>query len=140
MSKPPVVVVDADALIAQTNPNDLLHEAATEVSRRLVALEAQVIYPTTAVAEATTHIQRVLSDTASAYRVASVMADPAVQVAEVNQKTLEAALAYFGANVSKKHTLFDCIVAAVARQYAADAIFSFDKFYKSRGFRLASEL
>ena len=41
---------------------------------------------------------------------------------------------------SKHHTLFDAIVAAVAKKYYADAIFSFDKFYKSKGFKLVSEL
>lgn len=41
---------------------------------------------------------------------------------------------------SKHATLFDGIVAAVAEKYQADAIFSFDKFYKRKGFKLASEL
>jgi len=40
----------------------------------------------------------------------------------------------------KHHTLFDAVVAAVADKYQADAIFSFDKFYKSKGFKLASDL
>ena len=47
---------------------------------------------------------------------------------------------YFNPDTSKKNTLFDCTVAAVAEEYKADAIFSFDKFYKSKGFKLASEL
>ncbi len=41
---------------------------------------------------------------------------------------------------SKHNTLFDAVVAATAKKYQADAIFSFDKFYKKQGFKLASEL
>lgn len=68
------------------------------------------------------------------------MGSPEVEVAEINKQTLIHALNYFSPITSKKNTLFDCIVAAVAEEYKADAIFSFDKFYKKKGFKLASEL
>ena len=41
---------------------------------------------------------------------------------------------------SKQNTLFDCIIATVARKYSAGAIFSFDKWYTKIGFTLASEI
>lgn len=44
MNKPPLVVVAADALIAQANPNDIHHKQATDISNNLVNLNAQVIY------------------------------------------------------------------------------------------------
>jgi len=47
---------------------------------------------------------------------------------------------YFSSTTSKKNTLFDCIVAVTAEENKADAIFSFDKFYKRKGFKLASEI
>lgn len=68
------------------------------------------------------------------------MTDPSIQVVEVNQQMLTTALKYFSPSASKKNTLFDCIVAAVVEEHQADAIFSFDKFYKKEGFKLASEL
>lgn len=140
MSKPPVVIVDADALIAQVNPEDIHHRKAIKVSKKLVDMNARVIYPATTIAEATAHMQRVLNSTATAYGTVELMTGPAVQVAEVNQRTLVKALEYFSPKTSKKNTLFDCIVASVAKRYEADAIFSFDKFYKKNGFKLASEL
>ena len=102
--------------------------------------DAQIIYPVTAVLEAATHMQRVLNSTASAYETAVVFSNPNIQIAEVNQDTLKNALNYFSPKTSKKNTLFDCIVATVAEENKADAIFSFDKFYKTKSFKLASEL
>ena len=140
MNNFPKVVVDADAIIAQADPNDKHHQTATAISESLVKRNAQVVYPVTAITESNAYMQRVLNSTASAYGTAVVFTDPNVQVAEVNQNTLRNALKYFSPTTSKKNTLFDCIVAAVAEEHGADAIFSFDKFYERKGFKLAAEL
>ena len=140
MNKPPKVIVDADAIIAQVNPNDKHHKMAESISESLIKMNAQVIYPSTAVAESNAYIQRPLNSTASAYGTAVVFTKPGVQIAEVNQQTLKTALKYFSPTTSKKNTLFDCIVAAVADEQKADAVFSFDSFYKKKGFKLASEI
>jgi predicted nucleic acid-binding protein len=134
------VVVDADAIIAQANPNDILHNRAVLVSQRLTQMNAQMLYPVTAIAEAATHMQRVLNSNASAYGTISLFTEPNVHVVEVNQQTLSLALHYFNPTTSKKNTVFDCVVAAIAEDKQADAIFSFDKFYKKQGFTLAEEL
>ncbi|MDO8570540.1 MAG: type II toxin-antitoxin system VapC family toxin [Candidatus Daviesbacteria bacterium] len=136
----PVVVVDADAIIAQAYPDDSNHKLAVTISENLNKFGAQVIYPATAILEATTVLQGKLNSGATAYGTAVVFTDPNIQVAEVNQETLRNAIKYFSPTTSKKNTLFDCIVATVAEEYKADAIFSFDHFYKTKGFKLANEL
>lgn len=136
----PVVIVDADAIVAQAYPDDSNHKLATTVSGMLNNLNAQVIYPVTAILEATTVLQGRLNSGATAYGTAMTFIDPNIQIAEINQETLRSALKYFSPTTSKKNTLFDCVVVAVAEEYKADVIFSFDKFYKSKGFKLASEL
>lgn len=135
-----IIIGDADAIIAQTDSEDVHHQNAIAISNNLKSKDAQVLYPVTAILEAATHIQRVLNSTASAYGTAVVFSDQDIQVVEVNQNTLKKAIKYFDPNTSKKNTLFDCTVAAIAEEYKADAIFSFDKFYKNKGFKLASEL
>ncbi|PJE63732.1 hypothetical protein COU89_01710 [Candidatus Roizmanbacteria bacterium CG10_big_fil_rev_8_21_14_0_10_45_7] len=140
MSKRPIVIADSDAIIAQTNPADIHHKKANEISQNLININAQLLYPTTTIVESTAHMQRVLNSTASAYGTAVVMTSPDAQVVEVNKQTLTNALKFFGPNTSKKNTLFDCIVAAIAQEHKADAIFSFDNFYKKKGFKLAEEL
>ena len=140
MNKQPVVIADADALIAQTNPADVHHQKANIISQNLINMNAQVIYPVTAIAEAATHMQRVLNNTASAYGTIQFMSEPTSQVVEVNKQTLANSLKYLSPSSSKKNTVFDCIVAAIAEEYKADAIFSFDHFYKTKGFKLAQDL
>lgn len=136
----PVVVADADAIVAQASQNDNLHTKAVRTAEKLAQLNAQVLYPATAVVEATTHIQRVLGSGATAYGTAVSFVDPNINVIEINQNTLKNAVQLFSPIISKKNTLYDCIVATVAKENKADAIFSFDKFYKKQGFKLASEL
>lgn len=140
MYKRLIVIADSDAIIAQTNPKDIHHKKAFEISQNLVNLNAQVLYPTTTIAESTAHMQRVLNSTTTAYGTAKLMTSPDAQVVEVNRQTLTNALKFFSPNTSKKNTLFDCIVAAIAEEQKADAIFSFDNFYKKNGFKLAGEL
>ncbi len=140
MNNPLRVIVDADGIIAQANPNDLHHQDAVVISEFLVNKNAQVVYPSTAIAESNAFMQRVLNSSASAYDTAVIFTDPHVQVADVTQEVLKNAMRYFSPTTSKKNTLFDCIVAAVAQEYKADAIFSFDKFYKSKGFTLITDL
>ena len=139
MSKSPIVVVDTDVIIAQNNPDDALHQRVETVYRKLESLGARLIYPATTVAEATTYIQRPLNSTASAYGTAQILSQE-VEIVEINQQTIRSAIKYFSPTSSKKNTLFDCIVAAIAEEKQADAIFSFDNFYKKKGFKLASEL
>lgn len=140
INNPPIVVADADAIVAQASPGDNLHNNAVSVAKKLTQLNAQVLYPATAIVEATTHIQRVLGSGATAYGTAIAFTDPNVNVVEINQETIKHATQFFSPTTSKKNTLYDCIVAAVAEENKADAIFSFDKFYKSKGFKLAIEL
>lgn len=140
MNRPPIVVVDADAIVAQAYPNDSNHTKAVAISKKLNALGAQVIYPATAVLEAVTVLQGRLNSGATAYGTAAVFADDQIQVFEVNQMTLAHAINNFSPVTSKKNTLFDCVVLSIANDTQADAIFSFDKFYQKKGFKLASEL
>ncbi len=139
--KVPVVVIDSDAIVAQANKDDSNHQKALKVTQRLASLGSKDIYPVTAVCEAVTVLSKKLSSKKAAWGIASVFAEPQIEVVEVNKDIYARALNnYFDPKASKKNTIFDCIVATVADEYGADAIFSFDKFYKKRGFKLASEL
>ena len=134
------IIMDADGIIAQHNPDDVHHKEALRITKYLAENKAHVIYPATTIVEAATHIQRVLSSTASAYGTTQVLVESGVEVAEVGSDTLSKALVYFSPTTSKKNTLFDCVVMAVADENKANAIFSFDKLYEKKGFKLASEL
>jgi predicted nucleic acid-binding protein len=140
MSNQLIVVVDADAIIAQLNSADFHHKKAMKIAEHLVSSKAKVIYPATAIVEAVTFIQRVLSNSAAAYETFELLTGGQAKIIEVNQNTLSQASNYFSPRTSKKNTMFDCIVAAIAEEYKADAIFSFDQFYKKNGFKLAAQV
>ena len=140
MNKGLTVVMDADGIIAQHNPDDIHHREALRITKNLAENNAHVVYPATTIVEAATHIQRVLNSTVSAYGTTQVLVESGVEVAQIDIDTLSKALNYFSPKTGKNNTLFDYVVMAVADEYEADAIFSFDKVYKSKGYKLASDL
>src|SRR3989338_9636358 len=117
MKNSPIIVVDADAIVAQASPNDNLHVKSVEIATLLVQRNAQVLYPVTAIIEAITHIQRVLTNGQVAYGTLIAFIDSNVNAVEVNQETMKNALQFFSASTSKKNTFYDCIVAEIARKY-----------------------
>lgn len=136
-----LVIVDADTIIARTNVNDANHQKTLEISKKLETLRANILYPRTAILEAITFIQRSLGNGAGAYAMAVEFLSPNTNIIDADAQIYSQAVKnYFSAKTSKKNTLFDCLVAATAQNFNADAIFSFDKFYKKQGFKLASEL
>lgn len=135
----PVIVVDADAIIAQANPNDANHTKSLFIGGNLSHLQARFIYPASAVAEAVTVLQGRLDNGIAAQALAVSFTNIHMQIAEINQAIIAVALGYFSSSMSKKNTFFDCIVAAVAQKYRADAIFSYDRFYSKKGFAVAED-
>lgn len=133
-----MVVVDADAIVSQANPEDSNHDLVVTLSQKLAKIGSRSIYPVTAVLEAVTVLGK--KDKKVSHRVATVFASPEANIAPVNTEILVKALRLYSPTSSKKHTLFDAVVAVIAKQVHADAIFSFDKFYKSKGFKLISDL
>jgi predicted nucleic acid-binding protein len=136
----PVIVGDADALIAIIHEDDIHHQNAVSLLRKLVEQQANIIFPLTAVTESITTVQRKLSNPALAHRMVEQIQKGAIVIEEVNRKVLDEALALFKPHGSKQNTVLDAIVAVVAQDYQADAIFSFDGWYKKVGLRLVSEL
>lgn len=135
------VIADADAIIALLFKFDSNHARAKEISAFLSEKDANVIYPRTTIVEVVTTLQRKFSNTVVAHEVATFFSTHPDMVADPTPEIYSLAVKeYFSLKGSKKNTLFDAIVAATAKVYNADAIFSFDKFYKLKGFRLAVEL
>lgn len=136
-----IVVVDADAIVAQIHTTDSNHSKAVQTTKLLKKNKAKVLYPRTAIIEAVTVLQTKLNDKSAARGTALCFTNPNLEIIEINSEIYSIAFKkYFISTKNKKNTLFDCIVAAIAEEYKADAIFSFDKFYKNKGFKLASEL
>ena len=135
-----IAVVDADALVAIFVGGDVHHNEALWAVQRMEKEGVRVVYPTSAIAEAVTYVRRVLNQIEAVEVMMKKLKTRPFEFADVLGSDLQTAMEkYFRPGSSKKNTLFDAIVAAVADKYGTKEIFSFDSFYKKRGFHLVTE-
>ncbi len=135
-----IVIVDSDGLIGVSNAEDAHYLVSISILQKLKKLNARLIYPATIIVESTTVLQVRLNKSDTANQIIEFTKSGVFQIEPVSQATLVDAASFLDKGRSKHATIFDGIVAAIAQKHQADAIFSFDKFYKKKGFKLASEL
>src|SRR5438477_10513455 len=132
-----LVIGDADALIGLVNPIDIHHKKSITISK-IVGIE--ILFPDTAIAEGITTVQRKLSQPHLAKQMQDEVENGTFSIVYVDSIVMHTASQLFNPHGSKQNTFFDAIVAATAKKLGADAIFSFDAWYKKLGFTLAGEL
>ena len=135
-----IIVVDSDALIGSLYFQDQHFKTSKQIRVKLAKLNARLIYPVTVLVETVTFLQGRLNKRGLAAKVIDLITSQEINIEQVDGETLIKANTFMDLSGSKHNTFFDAVVAAIAQKYQADAIFSFDKFYKSKGFKLASEL
>ena len=131
----PIIVGDADGLIALVNVDDKNHNRAVSVVKNLYKQQATIIFPLTAVVEAVTALQRKLSSPLLAEKVVKKILENELLIEPVDQEILLSAVSFFNPRGSKQNTLFDAIVAATAKKRYANKIFSFDHWYATVGLK-----
>jgi len=135
-----IVIVDSDGLIGISNPEDAHYLVSVRILQKLKMLNARLVYPATTIAESTAVLQIRLNKLDTANQIIEFTKSGVFQIEPVDKTTLVNAAFFLNNDRSKHATIFDGIVAAISQKYQADAIFSFDNFYKKKGFKLASEL
>lgn len=136
----PISIADADALIALTLEKDPNHQKALDISKKLLSKGVSVVFPVTVFPEAITSLKRAAGQPEKAHLINKQLQQGVYTVEYIDEETLEKASMLFNNANSKQNTFFDCLVAATAKKLGASTIFSFDKWYKKLGFKLASEL
>jgi predicted nucleic acid-binding protein len=139
MKKMRFVVVDADAIIALVNEDDGNHAMAIRISEMLIQQKTEMIVPMTAVCEAITALKRVVGKPELTSMIIAQCENEVIPVVSVTKDMLSLANTFFDPKSSKQDTFFDALIAAFAEKYQADAIFSFDKWYRKKGMTLVSE-
>lgn len=135
------IIVDSDGLIGLLDKQDTHFFSAQTILQKLIKKEVKLIYPATVVVESTTILKLRLKKPDLADQIAKLLLNGQLFIAAVDGDLLRSAVNLLGGQGGDKHnTLFDAVVVAIAQKYQADAIFSFDKFYKTNGFKLAGEL
>lgn len=135
-----LVIGDADAIIALANLDDPSYKRASAINLSLRKAGVEPIFPVTAYVEAVTVLQRKLGRPDLVKAVIEEGQNGGIIINMIDESIMLSANGFFNPYGSKKNTLFDAIVAAVAKKYEADAIFSFDQWYTKAGFKLAEEL
>ena len=136
-----VVIGDADSLIALVNNDDSNHQKAKTIILGLAKKKYAIVYPNTAILEAITALTRKLNLKNKAGLIANQYLEGGFSLVWVDEEIQREALGFQIENaVSKKNTVFDCLVVACAKKVSAAGIFSFDKWYSKLGFKLAAEL
>ncbi len=136
----PLVIVDADAIIALSNKEDANHQKAKRILANLTTTHAQALFPTTAICEAVTVLRGRLNKPDEAGGIITKFQQGDFPLQAVDQQAIFDAAALYKPLASKKNTLFDAVVAALAKRLNADAIFSFDGWYRKIGLTVTDDL
>jgi len=134
-----IAIGDADALIALILENDPHNKRAEKISQWLISNSITLIFPVTVFPEAITSLKRAANQPEKAHLLNKRLLNGDFQVEYINADILRLASEIFDQANSKKNTLFDAIVAATAKKYETNLIFSFDNWYPKLGFKLAGE-
>lgn len=138
-NKEPLLIVDADAIIALSNIEDANHQKAKHILEELSAAHAATLFPTTALCEAVTVLRSKLNRPDEAKSVIVKLQRGDFPIQGVDQVIFTEAAVLFQPHASKKNTLFDAVVAVIAKRLNADAIFSFDQWYTKIGLLLTDD-
>ncbi len=136
-----IIIADADILVSLAYKSDSNHKRARNITEKLSAKLYNIFFPNTAILEAITALKRGLNQPVLANLINQQYQQGSYNIIYIDEKTQLAASRLFEEKSrSKHHTIFDALVATVAEEYSADAIFSFDKWYKELGKKLAQNL
>ncbi len=134
-----VVIVDSDAIISLVNPADANKQRAAYILTKFQQMKANLYFPATTIVEAITTCQRTLSSPVLTNAMFDKVKRHELSILQVDEEVIALATSLFSPDGSKQNTFFDAVVAAMARQYKADAIFSFDKWYIKIGLTNAED-
>lgn len=134
------VVVDSDAIFAIYNPDDPLNTRVTKTFQKLIENEFQLVYPTSVLFESISLFQRVSPKPAVTELLIDMIKNEELLIHVVDVELLKESAAIFKPSGSKKNTLVDCSVVAIAKKIKADGVFAYDEFYTKQGLKLAEDL
>lgn len=134
------MVVDSDAIFALYNPNDPLNKQAAQTFQQLITQNYQLIYPTSVIFETISLFQRVLPTPTVTGKLIEMIKKDTLLIYVVDLEILKDAAEIFNPTGSKKNTLIDCSVVAIAKKIKASGVFAYDEFYTKQGLKMAEEL
>jgi predicted nucleic acid-binding protein len=130
-SKEDIIIADTSGLVSLFLPNDQNHEVAVKAARQLQSAHKDILIPADVFVEFLNILGRKAGHTAALAAVAE-LTPPFLVLRE--QSSVTQALKKFEA-VPQAVSFTDCLVMAVADEYATLDIFGFDKQFEDAGYR-----
>lgn len=129
------IFLDSDAIIASILEDDSLHSKSLEGFAALAKTGTDFYITATTVAEIVVGLHRKFNQRSKALTFLEKAVSEWVKIVAVDRELLNQARRILASSQSKKNTIFDAINVAAVKKYQLDAIFSFDKWYKTRGIK-----
>lgn len=139
MEKNLLIIVDTDALLALFNPHDIHHKLTYTLFEQLLEADAKIRIPASAISESITALQRKFNKPDLAKQLLDFIKTGDLFIQAVDEDLIAQAADLFNVHGSKKNTFFDAIVLATYKKLHADAIFSYDNWYKKKGATLLKD-
>ncbi|MCI0560769.1 MAG: PIN domain-containing protein [Nitrososphaera sp.] len=125
------VLVDSDAFIARSLPDDMFHSHAVGIFERLDKEQASLVITSLVVLETAT-VLSYRGGQALAKQFLSRAESSQIAVVHIDENLQHEAIQLFKAQEGRGVSLVDCANAVVATRYNIPTIFSFDHFYTKR--------
>ena len=135
------VIIDSDAIIGAVFEEDKLHKGISLVWKYLNAHNiGTLILPITVIEAATALARRKYINRPDLASKILKYYQKIVTVPSKEKDVLKLTASLYNSQTSRKNTPFDYYVLATAKKLGIKVVFSFDKFYKKHGLKLAEEL
>lgn len=134
MVKTKILLVDADAFVALSDPIDPSHKKAVEYKNKINTQKFSLITSDPAFGEALTVLSQNIELQTAIYFAEEVLKGD-IEIIEVDASLRRKALDIFKKQTSKNSRFTDCINMAIMKEKGLDTIFSFDIQYKKNRFK-----
>ena len=130
------VFLDAAYAIALSSPADQFHSLAVALAERLETSGARLITTSGVLLEIGNALAKLQYRRAAAQLLASLRADPTVEIVPLSDELFEQALRLFSTRPDKEWGLTDCLSFEVMKERGITEALTTDEHFQQAGFRV----
>ena len=133
--QPDKILIDADAFVSLSNPNDSGYHWAKKVLRDLSQIKPLIYLTSYSYGEAVTVVSQMGGHDLAIALIKSIDESDYI-IVDINKEIRELGLLWFNKQTTKNARFTDCVNMAFMEQNKISHVFSRDKHYKKNGFIL----
>jgi predicted nucleic acid-binding protein len=129
------ILVDSDAFVAWSLPDDFFHAGVQEIFARLSNKQSRLVSTNLVIAETATVLSN-RAGQATARKFLQLIDDLKLPVIHVSEEVEAETIELFKEQDVRGTSMVDCSNAVVMKRFEIPEIFSFDKFYRHVGLKM----